>query len=377
MRATDLWRAMVRVGTAGAVASLGLTLLNARMIRRPDPRAAPEPEPLTVLIPMRDEAPNVIGCLDSVLTALDRWPGPGRIVVLDDESTDGTTELLVDVAARDRRVELIRGAPTPIGWLGKPWACAQLSQQVSRRGVLIFVDADVRVAPHAFTSSVALLRETGLDLVSPYPRQDVGSSGERLVQPLLQWSWMSTLPLGLAERSARESLSAANGQLMVVDTAAYHRAGGHATVRAEVLEDIALLRAVKRSGGRGVVTEGSSVATCRMYDGRRDLRAGYRKSLWAAFGSVPGSVAVVVLLNLVYGVPAVAALHGSRVGLVGYLAGVGSRAVAAAATGGRRWPDVLAHPVSILAFTALTVDSLVAHHRGSLEWKGRTVVVAP
>ncbi|AZG46580.1 glycosyltransferase [Gordonia insulae] len=373
MRGEMLARAAVWSGTATAVASLALTIDNARRIRRPDHDAAPAPESLTVLLPVRDEVDNVAACLDSIGAAADRWPGPVHIMVLDDESTDGTADVLVDLAVRDRRIEVLSGSPPPPGWLGKAWACEQLSGRVFHDGVLIFVDADVRVAPSAFAASVALLRQTGLDLVSPYPRQIVGGPVERLVQPLLQWSWMSTLPLGLAERSPRPSLSAANGQLLVVDAAAYRRAGGHGAVRDEVLEDIGLLRAIKRSGGRGVVVEGSELATCRMYDGWQEVRGGYGKSLWTAFGSIPGTVAVTALLILGYVVPAVAATRGSPVGALGYLAGVASRAITARRTGGRVWPDAFAHPLSVVAFAALTTDSVVAHRRGRLRWKGRQV----
>ncbi|MXP21729.1 glycosyltransferase [Gordonia sp. HNM0687] len=365
-------RTTVLVASTGAAASLALTLDNARRIRRPDPMVVVVPEPLTVLVPVRDEVDDVGGCLAALRVAADRWPGPIRILVLDDESTDGTDRVLAELAQADERIEVMRGTPTPPGWLGKSWACEQLSRN-AETGILVFVDADVRVAPDALVASAALLRATGLDLLSPYPRQHADGPAERLVQPLLQWSWMSTLPLGLAERSSRPSMSAANGQFLVVDAAAYRRAGGHVAVRAEVLEDIALLRAVKRSGGRGVAADGSAVASCHMYHGWREVRAGYRKSLWSAFGSVPGTVAVVALLNLLYVVPPIAALRGSRVGLLGYLLGVASRVISARSTGGRSWPDALAHPISILTFTALTADSVVARRTGRLTWKGRTI----
>ncbi|MBD1320123.1 glycosyltransferase [Gordonia hankookensis] len=372
-----MWETAVRSGSGIAVAALLQTLHNASVIRRPVSGAVPRTEALTVLIPMRDEIRHVAGCMAAVLDACDAWPGRARVVVLDDDSTDGTSEALADIAVRDHRVRVVAGEPIPPGWLGKTWACHQLSRLGADDdgGVLIFLDADVRVEPDAFAASVALLRETGLQLVSPYPRQQTHGPVERLVQPLLQWSWMSTLPLRLAERSARPSLSAANGQLLVCDADAYRRAGGHASVRAEILEDIALLRAVKRSGGHGVVVEGSAVASCAMYNGWRQVRNGYRKSLWSAFGSLPGTIAVVALLNVAYVVPAVAMLRGSRVGLIGYLAGVASRVIVARTTAGRVWPDVLAHPLSILAFTALTADSVVAHRRGSLTWRGRSVAV--
>ncbi|WP_055476398.1 glycosyltransferase [Gordonia sp. HS-NH1] len=375
MRASDLVRPLVAAGTALSLASLALTLDNARRVRRPVPTDILVPEPLSVLVPMRDEVESAERCLLAVVEAADRWPGPIRILVLDDGSVDGTDAVLARLAASDDRIHVHRGTAPPPGWLGKNWACAQLADKAFPDGIHVFLDADVVVEPHAFTASSALLRNAGLDLVSPYPRQVAVRAGERLVQPLLQWSWLSTLPLGLAERSPRESLSAANGQFLVVDAATYRRAGGHAAVHDVVLEDIALLRAIKAAGGRGVVAEGSDVATCRMYHGWREVRAGYRKSLWSAFGSPGGTLGVTGLLCLMYVFPAAAALFGSRVGLVGYAAGVASRAVSAQRTGGRAWPDAFGHPLSILVFTGLAVDSTLARQRGVLEWKGRPIEV--
>jgi len=177
------------------------------------------------------------------------------------------------------------------------------------------------------------------------------------------------------DRPARPSLSAANGQFLVVDAAAYRRAGGHAAVRADVLEDLALLRAVKASGGRGTMVDGTELATCRMYPTWPDLVAGYGKSMWSAFGGRGGSAAVAGLLLLAYVVPAMAALRGSAVGAVGYAAGVTGRVLVARRTGGRTWPDALAHPVSVLAFTGLLARSWREHDRGTLRWRGRPVVV--
>lgn len=377
MRSADLagWgRALVSAGTATAVGCLALTLDNARRIRIPDPADTALPEPLTVLVPMRDEIRHAEACVVSVLQAADRWPGELRIVVLDDGSSDGTADVLAGLAADDPRVQVIAGTAPPAGWLGKTWACQQLSEHALSSGVMVFLDADVRLEPHALVSSVALMRSAGLDLLCPYPRQIVGGFWERLVQPLLQWSWMSTLPLRVAERSSRPSLSAANGQLLVIDAEVYRAAGGHGAVRDVVLEDIALLRAVKAVGGRGVVVEGSAVAECRMYDGWRELRAGYRKSLWSAFGSPAGAAGVMVLLLVAYVVPASAAVRGSRAGMIGYVAGVASRIVVARRTSGRIWPDVLAHPLSVVVLAGLTADSVVAQRRGELQWKGRAVM---
>jgi hypothetical protein len=131
------------------------------------------------------------------------------------------------------------------------------------------------------------------------------------------------------------------------------------------------LRAIKRTGGRGVVADGSDIAVCRMYDDARSLADGYTKSLWSAFGSPAGAVSVLAALGLMYVVPAVAALRGSRLGAIGYLAGVAGRAVTARRTRGRAWPDALAHPLSICALGWLTVRSCRARRADTVTWKGR------
>lgn len=357
---TRVGAALTRVGAALAVAGAVHAAYNARRLRRP-PAAVGPAAGVAILVPARDEAPHIEACLSALA-------GQGPVTVLDDGSTDGTGAL-----ARAAGVRVVDGAAPPPGWLGKPWACAQLAAADPAADVLVFVDADVRLAPGAVAAAVALLRETGLDVVCPFPRQVAITPLERLVQPLLQWSWLTTLPLRLAERSPRPSLTAACGQFVAIRRDALDRAGGFAAVRGEVLDDLALVRAVKAAGGRGGVVDGTALASCRMYGSAAELRAGYGKSLWAAFGSGPRAAAVLAGLGVAYVLPAVAALRGSRVGLAGYLAGVASRVIAARRTGGQAVPDALAHPVSVLALGALTVDSWRGRRRGTLRWKGRRV----
>jgi Glycosyl transferase family 2 len=368
MVATPVSR-VVTFGSALAVAGAAHALRNALLLRRPPdlgPAAAPGTAsraaagPQTILVPARNEAANIADCVRTLAAQ-------GEVLVLDDESTDGTGDL-----ARTAGAHVLAGAPLPAGWLGKPWACAQLAA-ASQSPVLVFVDADVRLAPGAVAAAVALLDETGLDVVCPFPRQLADTIGERLVQPLLQWSWLTTLPLRAAETSPRPSLTAACGQFVVVRRSALERAGGFAAIRDEVLDDIALVRAIKAAGGRGGVVDGTELASCRMYASWPDLRAGYGKSLWAAFGAPPRAAAVLALLGTAYLLPAAAALRGSRVGAIGYLAGVASRIIAARRTGGRCWPDAFAHPASVLALGYLTVSSARDRRAGRLAWKGRAI----
>ena len=369
-------RRMVGVLTGLSVIGALHAIVNVLLLRRPPATPPPVRRPVTVVLPVRDEEEHVEACLAALLAQ--QGVDDLAVLVVDDGSTDGTAARVG--AEPDPRVRLVTADHPPAGWLGKPWACttgvaaAEAAGRAGDDAVLVFVDADVRLFPDAVAGAVAVLDAQELDLVSPWPRPLAESAAERLVQPLAPWLWATTLPLRLAERSPRPSLAAANGQFLVVTGRGYQRAGGHAVVRSEVMEDIALLRSVKRAGGRGGPIDGSRLAACRMYDGWPALRDGYTKSLWAAVGGSPAaSVAAAGALTAVWVLPAAAALGGSRVGLAGYLAGVLGRAAVAVRTGSRLWPDVLAHPLSVLVFDGLVLRSVAGHRRGTLRWRGRPV----
>jgi len=374
-------RALVRVGTLGACALAVHTAVNLRSLRTPDPQAPAIDEDVTVMIPARNEARHIEATLQSVLTqtGLPRL----SVLVLDDGSTDETTEIVARMAQRDARVRLIRGgdANPPAGWLGKPWACQRLAEEASG-SILVFVDADVMLYPHAIRAAACLLRDNDFAMVAPYPLQLAGSVLERLIQPLVCWSWIATMPLRWSETSSRTSLSAANGQLLVVDAAAYRASGQHRAVQGEVIEDVALMRAMKSKGWKTATVDGSHLAHCRMYEGPTELVDGYAKSLWSAFGGPAGTVAVNAALVATYVVPAVAAVASGdrrtrRWGRVGYAAGVVSRVLVARRTREQQLPDALVQPASIAAFSALNVISWSRHVRGRNTWKGRPVTAAP
>ncbi|MFM7148054.1 MAG: glycosyltransferase family 2 protein, partial [Actinomycetales bacterium] len=306
MKSSSGWGRFLRFATTAATLNATALALHAatnqRHLRTPVPGTSEEP--ISVLIPARNEARRIGPTLASVLAQVG-VPNM-QVVVLDDGSTDGTSQIVQSFD--DPRLELLHGdTDPPAGWLGKPWACARLAEHATG-SVVIFIDADVVLEPWAISAAVRLLRDSGLALISPYPRQIAQTLPERLVQPLLVWSWLSTLPLRQAETSARPTLAAANGQFMVFDANAYRQIGGHAAVRDNVLEDVGLMRAVKAAGLQGNVVDGFAMAQCRMYESGSAMVDGYTKSLWAAFGGPWGSLGVATVLGATYLLPPVAAV---------------------------------------------------------------------
>lgn len=364
---------------AGALASVIVTanvISNLARMRTPEP--APHPlvsERVSVLVPARNEAHRIGPTLDSVLQQ--EGVADLEIIVLDDGSSDGTGPIIQARASLDPRVKVLDGDDTapPAGWRGKSWACQRLAAEATG-SVLVFVDADVVLQPGAVAAAVREMRALDVELVSPYPRQLAVTAMERLTQPLVTWSWIATLPLALAERT-NPAWSAAIGQFLVVDTSAYRASGGHEAVAGYIVEDVEVLRAMKRHGYRGLPVNGARLAECRMYEGASDVYEGYCKSLWAVFGSTPGAVGGASAMVLIYVLPpAVMLLSRDRAarrwGAIGYASGVLGRALVARRTG-ERVADSLAQPASTATFAALTITSLARRRFGRLSWKGRDV----
>jgi hypothetical protein len=360
----------VAVGSALAVLAARNCIRNAGRVPTPPADPPVVGERVSVLLPARDEAHRISPTVRSLL-AQERVPDL-EILVLDDNSTDGTGELVTALAAGDPRLRVLRGRPLADGWKGKPHACMQLAEAATG-DVLVFVDADVEFAPIAVAAAVATLRSAGLGLLSPFPRQLMGSPIERLYQPMINWTWMANLPRTADPATGLPGTVVANGQFLVLDAAAYRKAGGHGAIRQAVLDDLALLHAVLATGAKAAAVDGTALAACRMYRGGRELVDGYtkwmcdwvdtpRKVAWAA-----GTVGLVDVL------PFLAALRGSRIGLVGYLGSVFGRVVVARRFAEPALPYALAHPAAATMSVAMIVESRRRSRRGARTWKGRTV----
>ena len=331
----------------------------------PSKNSASIDQSVSILIPMRNEAENVTELM--TLLKGQSYLSNFEIIALDDSSSDNTKELLLGVSQGNLKV--ISGRQLEQGWLGKNYACYQLAM-AARGEYLVFLDADVRLDPEAVASTIESMRAWNWDFISAYPRQIALTFLERLTQPLLQWSWFTTLPLRISEKWPRPSTVVANGQFMVIKRQAYFDCDGHKGVKSEVLDDLFLARNLVRSGTKGGVADGSRVSYCRMYSSASQLIEGYTKSQWSAFINPLGALLAIALLTLTSIFPFVAGLAGELSGWYLYFAVVMTRVLSGIKT--RTIPSTsLLHPLSALIWIYLIAISWIKKYRGELSWRGR------
>lgn len=359
--------ALAALVSGPAAALLGVALVNLLRVRRPAPATALTAD-VSALVPARDEEQAIGPCVEALLAAPVR-----EVIVYDDDSRDRTRAVVEAIAARDPRLRLVKGGPLPPGWAGKPHACARLAAE-ARGALLLFVDADVRVAPGAPAALADAARAAGAQVATAVPRQETGTFAERLVVPLLHLVYWALAPLWLIDRVRDSRVVAANGQLLLVEAAALRAFGGHANpeVRGAVVEDVALCRAAKRAGLRVLFADGHALARCRMYASAAQVRQGFVKNLYLGVGATPGRLAgVLAVLGWGLLLPWLALPFAPQAAAPGVLALAALRLALALRFRQPLAETVALHPLSILALFAIAVESALRTHRGQLAWRGR------
>jgi cellulose synthase/poly-beta-1,6-N-acetylglucosamine synthase-like glycosyltransferase len=357
---------MLQILLSFSILIFATSLINFVTIRIPK-RDEEVKKAVTVLIPMRNEAENV----PEFISALSAQMGAKNLkfIVINDGSTDKTAELLTTVIGNDKRFAVIDSPTQRDGWLGKVSAL-QSGYEAASSDYIITLDADVRLEPNAIMRAITQLEKLKLDFVSPYPRQIALTFSEKLIQPLLHWSWMSTIVLRLAEKFPRRSTAVGNGQFFVVRKSALDAIGGFESVSAKILDDIELARSLISAGYRGVVTEGSGIASTRMYASFDEIRQGYGKSLWKAFGGPLGTLIAIAFIFVTGIFPVLLIFNGYLTGWFIYLYIAFSREISAIRSRSNPLYAFL-HPLSSALLIYLIIYSW--SKRGTIQWKGRVV----
>jgi chlorobactene glucosyltransferase len=322
---------------------------------------------VSVIVPARDEArgirPAVASLASQHHTALE-------VIVVDDESSDGTAAAAREVATH--RVRVVGGEPVPAGWVGKSWACHQ-GYALARGDWLLFTDADVRHAPDTVGRALALVERTNHDGLTLLPVLETGSLAERAVQPAAAVLIRSFVAPGPLVRSPRSSVAIAAGGFILVSRAAYEAVGGHEAMRHELVDDQMLAIRLKRAGTPLLLASSAGRVHVRMYVGAHETLRGWRKNTSAGLGG--GSVAVASAFALTGAVasiaPTVALWRGPRaVGAAGLALQLAARAGSqeVAPTPRRSWA---LFPLGALILSLLSLVSSLDRLRGGVVWRGR------
>lgn len=249
---------------------------------------------ISVLIPMRNEEHNA-ATLITCLKAAD-YPNT-EFIILNDQSTDRTGEILSRLTAGDSRFTLLQGRELPAGWVGKVHACHQL-QQHAHGEYLLFIDADIRFVPEAFGQALSLMLQKNAKLLSGFPAFDVPPFLSKLLVPMQHFVVFFHLPMAVANRTNVPSTTAANGMWMMFERRAYDTIGGHAAVSDSLVEDVHIARLMKASGKKMLLANITRSVRCRMYDTNHDVWEGFLKNSYAGIGRSPLMAAG---LSLFYG----------------------------------------------------------------------------
>ena len=366
------------VAGVSLVAWLWLALLRG-LFWRTDIRLPAAPTParwptVGIVVPARDEAEVLPRTVPTLLAQ--EYPGPVRVVLVDDGSRDGTADL---VAREWPSVQVVVPEPPPPGWAGKLWALRAGVLAAGDVDLLLLTDADIAHPRDSLARLVRLAEARGLDLVSQMARLHCRTGWERLVVPAFVYFFALLYPMRWVNNRARRTAAAAGG-CVLLRPAALVRAGGLEAIRGAVIDDVALARAVKRTGGAIFLGLASAVESVRTYPSLASLWQMVARSAYAQLRHNPWLVAGTVAgLALVFLVPLVSTVVGLALDPV--LAALGAAAWLVMA--GTYAPMLRQHgqpvaaalllPGTATLYLAMTVDSARRHRRGrGAEWKGRT-----
>lgn len=358
------------VGVLGGLCAMALfNLLTAPRLHRGKSSTG---HPLvSLLIPLRNEAHQV----KYLIQALKQVQYPNlEILLLDDASTDNTLAVLRAEAIAP--LQVLSGESLPEGWVGKSWACHQLSQK-AKGEILIFCDADLRMSPSSVQHTVNWLEQTQSGAVTGLPYQVFGSWFEAAVIPfIMQLPIAGLVPLQWLSHLKLTSCVVANGQWFAFQRKAYEASGGHENshVKNTVLEDMALGRAMVRAGFSVQPLVATHDLKVRMYDSWKALESGFTKNLYLLCGGTRVAIILVISFSgLAYGMPVVLALQevpwaGLAVGLLLALRGL------VAVLFKTSLQSLLLHPLGAVLYSYLLMRSWAARSFLKTTWKGRPVL---
>jgi glycosyltransferase involved in cell wall biosynthesis len=333
---------------------------------------------VSVIVPARNEEAVIAACVESLVAQREII----EVIVVNDQSSDRTAEIVRQLAARHAKLRLLETDGPPQGWVGKNHAVA-IGAREAKGEWLLFTDADALHLAGSTAQALQKARESSAALVSFSPEQTTRRWYERALIPFVYCRLAAKFSFARVNDPARSD-AAANGQFVLVLRDAYEAVGGHAAVARELLEDVALARLVKRSGCGIYFTAPMGVVRTRMYRSFGAMWQGWTKNLYPLVGGNPSALFFDLIEALPFaevGFATIALLHFAGVKTFWLAPALGAcigallaRYLAYAAALYRNlYPTryIQYYSVSAALYCAVLIESWWKSTRGKVVWKGR------
>jgi hypothetical protein len=321
---------------------------------------------ISVVIPARNEETNIGTACIAVLASKNV---DVDLVVMDDQSTDGTRAILT--AIQDERLRVADTPILPPGWTGKQHACAA-GAKLAHHELILFLDADVQLAPDALNRIATLMQHKSVGLGSGFPQELTSGFADGLLLPLIHFLLLSFLPIAVMRRSVSPALGAGCGQMIAVSRTAYREAGGHTAVSRTMHDGIMLPRAFRASGLMTEIFDASRIARCRMYVDTSALLEGLLKNATEGMARPLALPVWTILLGVGQVLPIFLLIESPTwLAVVALALGVGTRLILAIRFRAPIW-SVLLHPLGVIALLAIQWIALIRQSLGRpATWRGR------
>ena len=247
---------------------------------------------VSILIPARNEADIIESTIKSITNqSYQNY----ELIILDDNSSDATKSIIQKQAKSNHKIEQINGAPLPSGWLGKNWACHQLSEKAKGEYIL-FMDADTNIDKFILQDSIISLQKEKIDLLTLVPGRDTKLIADHAMKKIISWFIVCWLPMKLAINLNAPFLSATFGQFMLFKKSSFTQIGGFIAIKDSPVDDFQLGRNIKKNMFKWMLYDAAFRITTRTYNTNKDLISGYSKNIFPAVGY---SISIFLIIFLI------------------------------------------------------------------------------
>jgi glycosyltransferase involved in cell wall biosynthesis len=324
---------------------------------------------VSAIVPARNEEAVIAACVESLVAQREII----EVIVVNDQSSDRTAEIVRQLAARHAKLRLLETDGPPQGWVGKNHAVA-IGAREAKGEWLLFTDADALHLAGSTAQALQKARESSAALVSFSPEQTTRRWYERALIPFV-YCRLAKLYSYDAVNDENKPAAAANGQYLMMRREVYDRVGGHTSVAGEVLEDVALARLVKRGGFRLWFGSGRGIVRVRMYRSFAAMWEGWKKNLYRLIGGTPraalseldAALPWMIVLVLLIGIKVPWALFLGVLLVLARQLSYGAELV----RNGYPFSYITYYLPAVVLYVGVLLASCRAHAQGRVEWKGR------